>query len=76
MKKYITTALKGFTTCLLAGLIPTCMITGIVALFSIHTLPVWGAIGTFVLIVGLEVVLAILAWAIGAYLEEDYYDDL
>ncbi len=74
MKKYIVTAFKGFTVCLLAGLIPTSMITGIVALFSIHTLPVWGAIGTFVLIVGLEVVLAILAWAVGAYLEEDYYE--
>lgn len=74
MKKDIITALKGFTVCLLAGLIPTSMITGIVALFSIHTLPVWGAIGTFVLIVGLEIVLAILAWAVGAYLEEDYYE--
>ena len=74
MKKHIITALKGLTVCLLAGLIPTGMITGIVALFSIHMLPVWGAIGTFVLIVGLEIVLAILAWAVGAYLEEDYYE--
>ena len=70
MKKHIVTALKGFTACLLASLIPSGIIAGIVGLFSIHTLPAWCAIGTFVFIIALEVVLAILAWAIGEFLEE------
>lgn len=74
MKKYIMTALKGFSVCLFAGLIPIGMIGGIVILFSIHTLPVWVAIGTFVFIIAFEVLLAVLSWAIGEYLEEDYYE--